>query len=152
MSTDINFEALERLVGRCKSLKVLKVNRNVTLEQLSRLIIRAPLLTELGTGSFFEELPACQHSELENAFSKCKNLNTLSMSDVTALSLPAVYPACTNLTFLNLSSAALQSVELANLLVHCPQLRRLWVRNLVFNIFTRHLVFYWLKPAQQGET
>ncbi|KAG6639688.1 hypothetical protein I3843_10G111200 [Carya illinoinensis] len=132
LSNDVNFEALERLVSRCKSLKVLKVNRNITLEQLPRLLIHAPLLTELGTGSFLQEHPACQYSELENAFNKCMNLNTLSgLSEVTALSLPALYPTCANLTFLNLSCAALQSGELAKLLVHCPCLRRLWVLDTV---------------------
>lgn len=133
---DVNFEALERLVSRCKSLNVLKVNKNVTLEQLQRLLICAPQLTELGTGSFLHELADRQYSELKSSFKTCNNLKVLSgLSEATALYLPALYPACTNLTFLNLSDAALQSEEFAKLLVHCPRLRRLWVRNFYFPPF-----------------
>ncbi|KAF8409360.1 hypothetical protein HHK36_005435 [Tetracentron sinense] len=132
LNSEVNFDALERLVTRCKSLKVLKVNRNVTLEQLSRLLMRVPTLTELGTGSFSQELTLRQYAELENAFNTCKNLHTLSgLWEATSLYLAALYPACTNLTFLNLSYAALQSGELAKLLPNCPHLRRLWVLDTV---------------------
>ncbi|BFG27665.1 hypothetical protein CerSpe_139390 [Prunus speciosa] len=132
LNSDVNFDALEKLVRRCKSFKVLKVNKNVTLEQLQRLLTHAPQLLELGTGSFLQELTACQNSQLERAFSSCNNLHTLSgLWEATALYLPALYPACTNLTFLNLSYSALQSWELAKLLAHCPRLRRLWVLDTV---------------------
>ncbi|KAK9268229.1 hypothetical protein L1049_010672 [Liquidambar formosana] len=132
LNSDVNFEALERLVSRCKSLKVLKVNKNIMLDQLQRLLVHAPRLMELGTGSFLPELTACQYAELESAFNNCKNLHTLSgLWDATTLYLPALYPACTSLTFLNLNDAALQSGELAKLLAHCPLLRRLWVLDTV---------------------
>ncbi|KAI6703846.1 hypothetical protein NL676_012982 [Syzygium grande] len=132
LSSDVEFDALERLVSRCNSLKVLKVNRTITLDQLQRLLVRAPRLTELGTGSFLQELNAHQHSELERAFGGCKNLHTLSgLCEAMALYLPVLYPACVNLTFLNLNDAALQHEELAKLLVHCPCLQRLWVLDTV---------------------
>lgn len=132
LNSDVNFDALERLVSRCKSLKVLKVNKNISLEQLQKLVVSAPQLTELGTGSFSQELTGRQFTDLENTFNHCKNLCTLSgLWEAMAPYLPVLYPACTNLTFLNLSYAALQSLELANLLGHCPQLRRLWVLDTV---------------------
>ncbi|KAJ9168938.1 hypothetical protein P3X46_020412 [Hevea brasiliensis] len=132
LNSDVNFDALEKLVSRCKSLKVLKVNKNVSLEQLQRLLVCTPQLTEIGTGSFSQELTGCQYTELENTFNHCKSLETLSgLWEATAPYLPVLYPACTNLTFLNLGYAALQSHELANLLRHCPQLRRLWVLDTV---------------------
>ncbi|XP_077243307.1 protein AUXIN SIGNALING F-BOX 3-like [Tasmannia lanceolata] len=132
LSSDVNFHALEMLVARCKSLKVLKVNKNVTLEQLQGLLVKAPQLTELGTGSFSQELTLRQYADLENAFSNCKNLHTLSgLWEVTLHYLPALYPACANLTFLNLGYAVLQSSELAKLLSSCPNLRRLWVLDTV---------------------
>lgn len=128
LNSDVNFDALERLASRCKLLKVLKVNKNITLEQLQKLLSRAPQLMELGTGTFLQELTANQYSELEGAFNNCKNLCTLSgLWEATALYLPVLYPACTSLTFLNLSYAALQSSEFTKLLSHCPNLRRLWV-------------------------
>lgn len=128
LSSDVNFDALEKLVSQCKSLKILKVNKNITLEQLQRLLVRAPQLTELGTGSFLQELTAHQYEELERAFVSCKNLHALSgLWEATTLYLPVLYPACTKLTFLNLSYAALQSEELAKLVAHCPHLQRLWV-------------------------
>ncbi|KAI3409291.1 F-box domain-containing protein, partial [Psidium guajava] len=135
LSSDVNFDALERLVSQCKSLKILKVNKNITLEQLQRLLVRAPQLTELGTGSFLQELTAHQYEELERAFIGCKNLHALSGSwEATTPYLPVLYPACTNLTFLNLSYAALQSEELAKLVAHCPRLQRLWVLDTIEDV------------------
>ncbi|KAL1146990.1 hypothetical protein V6Z11_A10G023900 [Gossypium hirsutum] len=132
LSSDINFDALERLVGRCKSMRVLKLNRSVSLEQLQRLLVNAPQLAELGTGSFSEELTFRQCVELESALSNCKNMHTLSgLWDAKGIYLPALYPVCTHLTFLNLSYAALRSDELAKLLAHCPRLKRLWVLDTV---------------------
>ncbi|KAL3596329.1 hypothetical protein D5086_007966 [Populus alba] len=132
LNTDVNFDALERLVSRCKSLKVLKVNKSISLEHLQRLLVCAPQLTELGTGSFTPELTTRQYAELESAFNQCKNLNTLSgLWEATALYLPVLYPVCSNLTFLNLSYTFLQSLELASLLRQCPRLRRLWVLDTV---------------------
>lgn len=128
LNNDINFDALEKLVSRCKSLNTLKVNKSVTLEQLQKLLVRAPQLVELGSGSFSQELTSQQYSELESAFNNCKNLHTLSGLWVAAGQyLPVLYPACTNLTFLNFSDATLDSEDLSKLLVHCPNLRRLWV-------------------------
>ncbi|TKY59348.1 TRANSPORT INHIBITOR RESPONSE protein 1 [Spatholobus suberectus] len=132
LQNDVNFRALEKLVGRCKSLKTLKVNKSVTLDQLQRLLVHAPQLGELGTGSFSQELTTQQSSELESAFKNCKNLHTLSgLWVATAQYLPVLYPACTNLTFLNFSYAPLDSDDLAKLLVHCPKLQRLWVVDTV---------------------
>lgn len=134
LNSDVSFDALERLVTRCKSLKVLKVNKSITLDQLQKLLVHSTQLMELGTGSFSAELTTNQYAELEKAFNNCKNLHTLSgLWDATSLYLPVLYPACTSLTFLNLSYAALQSGELAKLLAHCPLLQRLWVRKLLSN-------------------
>ena len=139
LNSDVSFDALERLVSRCKSFKVLKVNKNINLEQLQKLISHAPRLMELGTGMFMQQLTTNLHSELENAFSNCKKLHTLSgLWEAKTLYLPVLYPACTNLTFLNLSYAALRSSEFANLLSHCPCLRCLWVM-LLFPCFSIHL-------------
>lgn len=139
LNSDVSFDALERLVSRCKSLKILKVNKNITLEQLQRLLLRAPQLIELGTGSFQQDFVPRQCEELESAFSNCKNLRTVSgLWEATSLYLPVLYQAGARLTFLNLSYATLQSAELEKLLTHCPNLRRLWVRTLppFLNIFS----------------
>ena len=48
----INFEALEGLVARSPRLKKLRLNQFVSMAQLYRLLLRAPQLTHLGTGSF----------------------------------------------------------------------------------------------------
>ncbi|KAK3011117.1 hypothetical protein RJ639_012676 [Escallonia herrerae] len=127
LNTDVSFDALEALVTRCKSLRVLKVNKNITLEQLQRLLVRAPQLVELGTGSFQQDLMPRVYAELESAFNNCKNLHTLSgLWEANFLYLPVLYVASASLTFLNLSYACLTSSELANLVAHCPSLRRLW--------------------------
>ncbi|KAJ6846610.1 protein AUXIN SIGNALING F-BOX 3-like [Iris pallida] len=132
INSEVNFDALERLVARCKSLKVLKVNKNVSLEQLQMLLARVPHLTELGTGSFSQDHMVPADAQLETVFSKCKNLSTLSgLWAVSSLFLPVLYPACSHLSFLNLSYAPLQSTELAKFLPHCHLLRRLWVLDTV---------------------
>ncbi|KAI9121687.1 hypothetical protein K1719_008720 [Acacia pycnantha] len=132
LHSDVNFDALERLISRCKSFKTLKVNKSITLEQLQRLLVHAPQLVELGTGTFSQELTAQQYSELETAFNNCKNIHTLSgLWTATAQFLPVLYRACANLTFLNLSYSTLDGDDLAKLLVHCPSLRRLWVLDTV---------------------
>lgn len=133
LQSDVNFNALERLVNRCKSFKTLKVNKSITLEQLQKLLIHAPQLVELGTGTFSQELTAQQYSELETAFNHCKTIHTLSgLWAATAQFLPVLYTACISLTFLNLSYSTLDGDDLAKLLVHCPNLRRLWVCNLIY--------------------
>ncbi|KAM3362475.1 protein TRANSPORT INHIBITOR RESPONSE 1 [Capsicum galapagoense] len=104
LNSEISIDALERLVSRCKSLRVLKVNKNVTLSQLQHLLVRAPQLIELGTGCFLPDLTSRQYAELET---------------------------CASLTFLNLSYATIRSGEFSKLLAHCPSLRRLWVFDTV---------------------
>ncbi|CAI8618112.1 unnamed protein product [Vicia faba] len=132
LTSEVNIDALEKLVGRSKSLKTLKVNKSVTLEQLKKLVVRAPQLCELGSGSFSQELTCQQYAELETAFKNCKSLHTLSgLWVASARYLQVLYPACANLTFLNFSYAPLESEDLTKLLVHCPNLRRLWVLDTV---------------------
>ncbi|KAF5730765.1 protein TRANSPORT INHIBITOR RESPONSE 1-like isoform X1 [Tripterygium wilfordii] len=131
LNREVDFDALQRLVGRCKSLKVLKVNGSISLEQLEELLVCAPQLTELGTGSFSQEITV-QYTDIETAFGNCENLHSLSgLWEATALNLPVMFPACANLTFLNLSYAALQGGDIAELLAQCPHLRRLWVLDTV---------------------
>ncbi|CAM8915272.1 unnamed protein product [Rhodiola kirilowii] len=129
--SDVSFDVLEKLVARCKSLRVLKLNRNVTLDQWQRLLIHAPQLIELGTGSFLPDLTGPQCADLESGFRNFKNLHTLSGLWEVSAYLPYLYPACANLTFLNLSYTLLGSADLAKLLPHCPNIRRLWVLDTV---------------------
>lgn len=132
LNGEVSFDDLERLVSRCKSLRVLKVNESITLDQLQRLLVHAPKVTGLGTGSFLQELTPRQYEEIETAFCHCKNLQALSgLWEATSLYLPVLYGACASLSFLNLSVAPLQSGEFAKLLAHCPNLRCLWVTDTV---------------------
>lgn len=114
------------------------MNRNISLDQLQKLLLQAPQLMELGTGTFMQELVSGPLTDLKNTFSNCKKLITLSgLWDATSLYLPVIYPACVNLTFLNLSYATLRSGELSNLLSHCKSLRRLWV--IIITLFRFYL-------------
>ncbi|KAJ9563116.1 hypothetical protein OSB04_008276 [Centaurea solstitialis] len=98
LNSEVSFDALEKLVSRCKSLRVLKVNRNVSLDQLQKLLLLAPQLMELGTGTFMQELVSDPVTELKKAFSNCKKLVTLSgLWDATPLYLPVIYPACAHI-------------------------------------------------------
>ncbi|KAL9236719.1 hypothetical protein vseg_011355 [Gypsophila vaccaria] len=132
LNSEVSFPALERLVARSKSLTTLKVNKNVTLDQLQRLLVHCPKLTQLGTGDFSQELQPSEYASLESVFNNMRNLQSISgLWDAHLLSLPLLYRACATLTFLNLSEADLLCDELAQLLAHCPNLRRLWVLDTV---------------------
>ncbi|KAL4321677.1 hypothetical protein AHAS_Ahas14G0134400 [Arachis hypogaea] len=64
---DVNFDAIEKLVTRCKSLKTLKLNKSIALEQLQRLLFRAPQLCELVKPQYLPVLyPACANMTFLN--------------------------------------------------------------------------------------
>ncbi|KAI5054701.1 hypothetical protein GOP47_0029846 [Adiantum capillus-veneris] len=125
---EVDFNALERLVSRCTSLKSLKLNNAVTFEQLERLVAKAPQIMDLGTGSLAApEGPLV--NRFERAIAKCTELQCLSgFWLVSSRCVPSLYPVCGNLTFLNLSYASsMRSTEMTKLISNCNRLHRLWV-------------------------
>uniref|UniRef100_A0A1D1XU46 Transport inhibitor response 1-like protein n=2 Tax=Anthurium amnicola TaxID=1678845 RepID=A0A1D1XU46_9ARAE len=142
---DVNFDALESLVARSPFLKRLRVNKDVSLPQLRRLMARAPQLTHLGTGSFglaagplHAQVGAPgvaggeQDGDLASAFAASKSLVCLSgFHQVTPEYLPAIYPACGNLTSLNFSFAEITSDQLNPVIRHCHNLQNFWVLDSV---------------------
>lgn len=135
VSVPFNFEALEALVARSPALRRLRVNDHVSIEQLRRLMARAPHLTHLGTGSFRSEPGpggALSVSELAASFAASRSLVCLSgFLDVNGAYLPAIYQVCPNLTSLNFSFAALTAEEFIPVIRHCINLRTLWVLDTV---------------------
>lgn len=126
----INFEALERLVTRSPSLKKLRLNRYVSIGDLYRLMIRAPQLTHLGTGSFSSEILAQgeQEPDYASAFAACKSLVCLSgFREIIPDYLPAIVPVCANLTSLNFSYATITAEQLKPVISHCHKLQIFWV-------------------------
>ncbi|XP_044511193.1 transport inhibitor response 1-like protein [Mangifera indica] len=123
----INFDALEKLVARSPSLKKLRLNRNVSIGQLYRLMIKAPQLTHLGTGSF-SSLEGDPDLDYVSAFAACKSLVCLSgFREIVPDYLPAIYPVCANLTSLNFSYANITSEQLKPIISNCYKLQILWV-------------------------
>ncbi|XP_004299699.1 PREDICTED: transport inhibitor response 1-like protein [Fragaria vesca subsp. vesca] len=131
----INFEALERLVMRSPLLKKLRLNRHVSIGQLHRLMVRAPQLTHLGTGSFstLEGNPqGDQELDYVSAFAACKSLVCLSgFREILPDQLPAIYPVCANLTNLNFSYANITAEQLIPVIRHCHKLQIFWVLDSV---------------------
>lgn len=131
VESPINFEALERLVVRSGSLKKLRLNRYVTIVQLYRLMVRAPQLTHLGTGSFSpSEIVAQgeQEPDYVSAFAACKSLVCLSgFREIVPHYLRAIVPVCANLTSLNLSYANISTEQLKSVIDDCHKLQTLWV-------------------------
>ncbi|KAH1065398.1 hypothetical protein J1N35_030385 [Gossypium stocksii] len=127
----INFEALERLVARSPSLKKLKLNRYVSIGQLYRLMVRAPQLTHLGTGSFSPSDIAGQGDQEPDyvaAFAACRSLLCLSgFREIIPDYLPAIYPVCANLTSLNFSYANITAEQLKPIISKCHKLQTFWV-------------------------
>ncbi|XP_015874192.3 transport inhibitor response 1-like protein [Ziziphus jujuba] len=132
----VNFDALERLVARSPSLKKLRLNRLVSIGQLYRLMIRAPQLTHLGTGSFSTSAEVMAQGEQEPdyvsalaaAFAACKSLVCLSgFREILTDYLPAIYPVCANITSLNFSYANINAEQLKSVICHCHKLQIFWV-------------------------
>ncbi|KAM1392027.1 hypothetical protein ACFX2I_019669 [Malus domestica] len=134
----VNFEALEKLVARSPSLKKLRLNRYVSIGQLYRLMVRAPQLTHLGTGSFnLAEGMAQGDQELDqgdqeldyvSAFAACKSLVCLSgFRDILLDYIPVIYPVCSNLTALNFSYANITAEQLKPVISQCHKLQSFWV-------------------------
>lgn len=135
----INFEALEKLVARSPSLKRLRLNRHISIGQLHCLMARAPQLTDIGTGSFGpSEGVAAQgdaEADIVSAFTACRSLVCLSgFRDIIPECLPAIYPVCANLTFLNFSYANITAEQLKPIICNCHKLQTFWVRLLVDNV------------------
>lgn len=128
----INFNALESLVSRSPKLKKLRMNRHVSIGQLYRIMVKAPQLTHLGTGSFSPSvLEAAGDHEFNymSAFSACKSLECLSgFREIVPEFLPAIYPVCANLTSLNFSYANINTEQLRSVIRHCHKLQILWVQ------------------------
>ncbi|XP_031475649.1 transport inhibitor response 1-like protein [Nymphaea colorata] len=132
LNSDINFDALERLVSRSPSLKKLRLNNSVSISQLLKLMTKAPHLTHLGAGSFRDEVTPELALQLSAAFRRCKELKCLSgFYDFMPEYLQLIWPVCANLTSLNLSYAPIASDELEEIICFCHQLERLWVLDSV---------------------
>ncbi|TMW91297.1 hypothetical protein EJD97_014518 [Solanum chilense] len=126
----IDFEALEKLVIRSPSLKRLRLNRFVSITQLHRLMIRAPQLTNLGTGSFGASTVTDEPDpDYASAFAACKSMVCLSgFREIAPEYLPAIYPVCGNLTSLNLSYGAnINTEQFKSVISRCHKLQVLWV-------------------------
>jgi transport inhibitor response 1 len=119
----VDFVGLERLVARCPLLKKLKLNKEITLDQLQRLLQLSPNLVELGTGSYSQKLSLPQ-----TALGNCNSLRSLSVIwEVVPVFVHTLYPVCANLTSLNLSDVLLPTTDFQELISHCPKLQRLLV-------------------------
>ncbi|XWS40532.1 hypothetical protein CRYUN_Cryun17cG0003100 [Craigia yunnanensis] len=130
---EINLGALERLVARSPHLKSLRLNRAVPLDTLQKLLMRAPQLVDLGTGSYVHDPSSEAYNKLKSAIQRCKSIRSLSgFLEVAPRCMSAIYPICGNLTFLNLSYApGLHGNKLTKLIQHCRKLQRLWILDCI---------------------
>ncbi|KAK1437252.1 hypothetical protein QVD17_03041 [Tagetes erecta] len=132
LSSEVSFSALERLVARSPNLKTLRLNRTIPLEKLSTLLQQAQQVVDFGAGSYSAEIRSDVYSSLADAFSRCKNLKSLSgFWDVTPAYLPAIFSVCSQLTSLNLSYATTQSPDLTKIVGQCYNLQRLVVLDYI---------------------
>lgn len=128
---EVNLGALERLVARCPNLKNLRLSRAVPLNVLQKILIQAPQLVDLGTGSYIHDTDSEGYDKMKSIIVKCKSIRSLSgFLDVAPRCISSIYPICSNLTSLNLSYATgINGTELTKLIFHCKKLQRLWVRD-----------------------
>ncbi|XP_031253309.1 protein AUXIN SIGNALING F-BOX 2-like [Pistacia vera] len=130
---EINLSALERLVARSPNLKSLRLSRAVPLDVLQKILMRAPQLVDLGTGSFVHDPASDAYNKLKATILKCKSIKSLSgFLEVAPRCLSAIHPVCHNLTSLNLSYApGIHGNELIKLIQHCRKLERLWILDCI---------------------
>lgn len=96
---EVNLVALERLVARSPDLKVLRLNRSVPLDTLQKILVKAPQLVDLGTGSYVQDPHSESYNKLKAALLNCKSIRILSgFLEVAPLCLSAFYPVCSQLT------------------------------------------------------
>uniref|UniRef100_A0A7N2RD24 Uncharacterized protein n=2 Tax=Quercus lobata TaxID=97700 RepID=A0A7N2RD24_QUELO len=128
---EINLAALERLVARNPNLKGLKLNRAVPLEALQRILMRAPQLVDLGTGSFVLDRDPDDfetYRKLRATILKCRSIRNLSgFLEAAPRCLPAIYPICLNLSY----AAGINGSELIKLIRLCGKLQRLWILDCI---------------------
>ncbi|CAE6231804.1 unnamed protein product [Arabidopsis arenosa] len=125
----INFKALESLVGRLPFLKKLRLNRFVSLVELHSLLLGAPQLTSLGTGSFSHDKEPQSEQELDYAaaFHACKSVVCLSgFRELMSEYLPAIFPVCANLTSLNFCYANISPDMFKPIILNCHKLQVFW--------------------------
>ncbi|KAI3929389.1 hypothetical protein MKW92_026141 [Papaver armeniacum] len=129
LNGEVDGEALEMLVARCPNLRNLKLNLSVPLARLQRILTLAPNLIDLGIGSYVDTFKFDTYEKFSNAvLDNCKYVRSLlGFLEVVDRCLPALYPICSNLTFLNLSDApGIFSSELKTMILRCNKLQRLW--------------------------
>ena len=129
---EVNSGALERLVARSPNLRSLRLNRSVSVDTLSKILVCTPNLEDLGTGILTDESES--YLRLTSALEKCKMLRSLSgFWDASPICVPFIYPLCHHLTGLNLSyTPTLDYSDLTKMLSRCVKLQRLWVSSLLF--------------------
>ncbi|KAM7509312.1 hypothetical protein LguiA_019765 [Lonicera macranthoides] len=130
---EVNLASLERLVGRSRNLRSLRLNHAVPLDALHKILVQAPQLVELGTGSYVHDPESETYTKLKNVIQKYSSIRSLSgFLEVAPRCLPALYPICSNLTSMNLSYApGIISSELTKLIRHCQKLQKLWILDCI---------------------
>lgn len=132
LKSELHFSSLEHLVDRCPNLKTLRINRASPLENLQKLLHKAPQLIDLGMGSFTMEPSLESSTKLAGAFADCKGLKSVSgLWDANPYYLRAIYPVCSGLTSLNLRHTNLRCPDLVKLLCSCPKLQHLQVLDYI---------------------
>lgn len=136
---EVNPGSLERLVARSPNLRSLRLNRSVSVDALSKILMRTPNLEDLGTGNLTDDFQT-ESLRLTGALEKCKMLRSLSgFWDATPSCLRFIYPLCEQLTGLNLSYVpTLDASDLTKMISRCVKLQRLWVSSLLAAL---HLLF-----------
>lgn len=99
------------------------------LGTLNKILVKAPQLVDLGTGSFARNETFAAYNKLLRNVVNCKSINSLSgFLEVIPGCLAPLFPICSNLTSLNLSYApGIQGIDLISLVERCTKLQRLLI-------------------------
>ncbi|KAI3856918.1 hypothetical protein MKX03_032450 [Papaver bracteatum] len=108
----------------------MKLNRCLPLERLHRILILAPNLVDLGIGSYLDTFESDTYEKFSNVvLGNYKYVRSLSgFLEVVDRCLLALYPICSNLTFLNLRDApGIFGLQLKTMILRYRELQRLWI-------------------------
>lgn len=124
---------LSRLVTRCPNLTTLSLNKTVSANIISQILIKAPQIVHLGIGSTIQnlEIEILSYYQLSRSLLKCESIQSLAFFyQIPIRLIHAFYIICPKLVSVNLRFASyLPDVEVVNFLKKCRKLRRLSIRS-----------------------
>ncbi|XP_071716525.1 transport inhibitor response 1-like protein Os04g0395600 isoform X2 [Rutidosis leptorrhynchoides] len=132
----MNAADLVRLVARCSNLRTLSLSKSVSVNTVTKILIKSPQIVHLGIGSTIHNLGLdvlLPYSLLSLALIKCQLIQSLTFFyPIPTKILHVMYRICPNLVYVNMRFCTVtQGKEQVNFIKKCTNLRHLSVRGCI---------------------